>query len=624
MGDFAMRPDGLADVSLPDGSVMPMALSPQQLTSMGHQQVPTIRLPPPGQPTVGGGVPFAQGVSDPMAGAPRIRLGGDSPARAALDRMAVAQSSDRALTQSMTPAELAAHNEAIQTGAAQSPALVSAAEKQNASRGAVKKGSAVAGGVDLAAHAEPREGVAQPSAPGYGALTPEDELIFKEGIGGGGQGKTVPYLKEEKAKYTQMGQVPGEVSADIAQKQSALDETQEADLSQHHYEESQYEQQRQRQLEQQQRDIQDQRAQREEVNARLQSLQQVRDQREQAVQDMKPPEMADYFGNNSTFSNVMTGVSIALGGALQGLRGGANPGLEMANQSIDRWINEQKEAYSRKRQGVEMANNQYADALKLYGTPEMAENDMRARAYAARDALMKNQLDQIGTEDAFAKGNEILQQGQLQRQQLKAQAYQLAGEKAMEDTIGTRVQGGAGGRYLKGLEAVAKGRELQRTIYGDAGKGQETRVVLPDGQVGYAASSSEAEKLRGQVEGADNVAGLARSIKKKIETLGGRVDPETRGKVLAEIGKLKIQLTKQDAVPLRGATEILDQMVGDPEATFNLRTNPGARLDAIAADAEHSVHSIQRFHLTSRPVGSGPAAAGQSAAPATSERQEEE
>lgn len=584
------------DVSLPDGSVMPMALSAQQLQSMGHQPaaIPPIQLLP-GQ---------LRGLPPNAVAGP-----GGAPTDLGSPDAAVRMAAGNGQGPQMTPIDMARLTAPPRTDRSHVSAPSSKFDAGPASSGAPVA-------PELAAHSTPRDGVAQPSGP-----SPEAEQAFKEAVSGGA-GKTVPYLKDEKVKYTAYGQVPGALTAGIADKQAALDDEQQGNLSEHHYEETQYEQQRQQQYEQQLADVQEQRAQRVAVNAKLQELQTTRDQREQQVANMKPPEMADYFASRSTMSNVMTGISIALGGALQGLRGGANPGLQMANEGIDRWINEQKEAFSRASGAADRADSQYAQALKIYGTPELAENDMRARAYAARDSLMKNELDKIGTQDAFQKGDEILKQGQIQRDQLRAQAYQLSQERAVEDTIGSRIQG-TNGKYLQGLRAASEATDLSRNINNQSPKGQESKVVLPDGSFGFAADASEAAKLRDQADGAAEVASLARSIKRDVATLGDRTDPETRARILARLPALKIAIAKQQNVPLRGAGEYLDAQVGSPEDLVNIRTNPGARLDALAAEADHKINIIKSHRLSTRPLGQGGEVAP--AAPAaSSERLEEE
>lgn len=606
---YAMRPDGLADVHLGDGSVMPMALSPEQLEAMGHAPIapgalpamPDLRFAGPGaaapppddladiRAVAGQGVPAGSLSSDQFRGALGVRAG---------ERGAHASEPAGALPPGMR----------LRGGdAGEGPPIDSS--------GAIHPS-------ELAQHAEPRGGA---SAEGGGGPSEGAQLAFRQATGaGGGPVREQQYLKDRKEKYELPGTVDPALAADIGRREADLDESAQTNLSEHHYQASRALNDQRAALEQQQRDIRDQRAQREQVNARLADLAQKRDAREAEAANVKAPDMADYWKSKGTISNIMTGLSIALGGYLQGMHGGANPGLEMSNQAIERWIDQQKEDYTRLKGRATDASNQYKQALDLYGTPELADLDMRSRAYAVRDSMLKNQIDQIGTEDAFAQGSQLLQENQLQRQQLKAQAMSKLGERAVEDTISTRLTGGgAGGNsYLKGLRAAAEATKLEKEINGDTGKGAETRVKLPDGSEGYAANASEAAKLRDQAEGAADVRELSRALKRDVESMGDRTDPKTRGKILARIPALKIAIAKQHGIPLRGAQELLDAQLGNPEDLVNIRTNPGARLDAIAAEADHKINVIKSHRLSARPGSS--AAAGDETAPASTEREEEE
>jgi len=311
------------------------------------------------------------------------------------------------------------------------------------------------------------------------------------------------------------------------------------------------------------------------VNARIAQLAETRQRREEEAANIKEPEMADYWKDKGVFGSIATGLSIALGGYLQGLHGGANPGLEMSNQAIERWIAERKEQYERATNRAKVANNEYKEALDLYGTPEAAELDMRTRGYAVRDAMLKNQLDQIGTEDAFAKGSELLQQGQLERKQMAAQAMQHFGERAVEDVTATRQVGGGGGAstHLKGLRAVAEERKLNAEI---GGQTLEERKF----------AAEQANKGGGKAAAARDVEQLADSMAKKIESFGDRASPKQREEIEADAATLKIKLSQMHGVPLRGAAELLEQMVGDPNKLTQLAA--GARLRRLAGEARHT------------------------------------
>lgn len=554
---YRMRPDGLADVSLPDGSVMPMSLSPEQLEQMGHS--PMAPEPPPNPASALGPMAVAgHGAPGPAPGLP----GQQQP-----DDMAAIR--DVAGNGQLSPDQFRAALSKAPAGTHEDRPIPRAEDKFKTS-GADERAP-----VELAQHAQPK---ASPSGGGSSQITPEDELVYRQAIGGGGGPvREQQYLKDRKLKYSEPGEVDPALSADIARRQSDLDEQQQSNLSESHYQQSQAIQAQRAALEQQQRDLEQQRQDRMRVNDRIQELSRVRDQREQEAAAIKAPEMSDYWKDKGVMGSIATALSIALGGYLQGMRGGANPGLEMANQAIDRWIAERKEEFERAKGRVSDATNQYKEALNLYGTPEAAELDMRTRAYAVRDAMLQNQINQIGTEDAFAKGSELLQQGQLERKQLAAQAMQHFGEKAVEDTIATRLTGGGGvSTHLKGLRAVAEERKLNQEIGGTTLEERKFAAQQPAGAKQVAATR--------------NVADLAESMARKVESLSDRASPKSREELAADAAELKVQIATMYGIPIRGAGELLDQMVGDPTQLTQLAA--GARLKRLAASARHRQNEL--------------------------------
>lgn len=557
---YSLRADGLADVHLPDGTVMPMALSPQQLQAMGHTEISASAVRPPAPQLA---------VAGPGGGDPRDLAGGAGV-------FGVPRSPQE---------ENAAQLRQLLSQAPQSHESGSApSTKFDVPLPADKPGGA---GPDLAPHTAPRTAAERPANDGAVTLTPEQELAFREATrGGGGPGKSSLALGKRTEKYTTYGAVPGELSADINRRGDELEQSQRENLTDHASEVARFQARREQQYTQQMDDVIDQRMQREAINTRLQQLQQTRDQREQEVATMPPPDLQRYWGEKGVAARIATGISIALGGYVQGLRGGDNPGLQMANDSIDRWMQTEREKYDRSRDTAARADNQYGKALAIYGTPEMAENDMRARAYAVRDAMLANQLDQINSADAFAKGQEALQAGALQRQQLKAQAFQLAGEKAVEDTLQQRqTGGGGGGTFLRGLKAAAEAKQTSDYLNGKTdmhGKplgGNDSSplaVRFPDGSVRFAGNAKEKTVAQRVVRSAHEAISKIDRLQQLTQNASSRSwGDEDRARAESLLGGLVFEA--HDAMGVATFQEAtkqnIERMVGDPEHFFR---SPGA------------------------------------------------
>jgi len=566
---------------------MPMALSPEQLRAMGHTEIAANAMRPPSPALAvagpGGGDPRDLGDGAGVFGMPSANYGRGVPSVAEQQQQDARSLIDRL----QTPASVSHESGSAIPTKFDVPL-------PRASRGGT--------GPDLAPHSAPRGGGEQPANDGALTLTPEQELAFREATrGGGGPVKSGLALGKRTEKYTTYGEVPKELSADIERRGQEFEAKQVADLDDIHAQREQLLARRDAQYTQQMDDVIDQRLQRQAVNDRLQQLQQTRDQREQEVATMPPPDLHRYWGEKGVASQVMTGLSIALGGYVQGLRGGENPGLDMANRAIDQWMQTEREKYERASDSAKRADNQYGQALALYGTPEMAENDMRARAYAVRDAMLANQLDQIGNADAYAKGQEALQQGALQRQQLKAQAYQLAGEKAVEDTLQQRVTGGGGGgNFLRGLKAAAEAKKTADYLNGRtdangkpiAGAGDSPLAVrFPDGSVRYAGNAKEKTAAQKVVRSANEAIGKIDRLKQLTDSASSRAwGDEDRARAESLLGGLVFEA--HDAMGVATFQEAtkqnIERMVGDPEHFFR---SPGAaaKLDELKRQMQDQI-----------------------------------
>lgn len=127
-----------------------------------------------------------------------------------------------------------------------------------------------------------------------------------------------------------------------------------------------------------------------------------------------------FWASRSTAQKVSDLVSIALGGFLQGARGGSNPGMDIINQTIDRDIEAQKFAYAATRDTAAMKQTAFAQAMQKYQNEDAATAMARAAALNAVQA----EVAQIG---ALQKGTEVGNRADMAMADLAAQrANQVA------------------------------------------------------------------------------------------------------------------------------------------------------------------------------------------------------
>jgi hypothetical protein len=239
--------------------------------------------------------------------------------------------------------------------------------------------------------------------------------------------------------------------------------------------------------------------------ALLQDYQSKRDAAMAEAAQLKTPQMEDYWGSRGTMANIATALSITLGGALQGLRGGQNTGLEMANQSIDRWIASQREEYQRAREKGTDLDNQYAKMVQRFGSENLAADHLREQAWTVRDGMLKNYAEKIGTPSALESYNQAMLQTEAQRAALQAQNSQGA-QVDIEQKLS--MQGGGGGGKPKGvLDMLRAGAEAKKLKDELAGEGKEP---------GRAIESGKTEAITGAI----NTIDAADEIEKHVGALG--------------------------------------------------------------------------------------------------------
>lgn len=345
-----------------------------------------------------------------------------------------------------------------------------------------------------------------PSDPGQDAAA---AWAMRHAMGGSGPRQLLE--TGETQKYKQYGTVPEALTQDIDARQQALDKAQAAGFSQVATDNADALARQRDIIAQQQADAQQAEARRQQVNQRIAQLQAHSDAAESALTQATPKQASEYFGGNAGAS-ILAGLAIALGAGVQ-TRTGHNPGAEIVNGAIDRWVNDQKQQYEAAKDKATLANNAYKNALDVFGTPEAAQSQITLQALAAKNAMAQNMADQSKNQQWLANANLMQQDDQLKRQQLRAQGIQQAGMRDVDSTL--RVTGGPGGSgknpFLEGAKAAAEYRTATRTASDstneDVRTGLEVKKAEGAGAAGANAANDAAEAVGALQEQTKNVGG---------------------------------------------------------------------------------------------------------------------
>lgn len=452
-----------------------------------------------------------------------------------------------------------------------------------------------------------------------GGMDPAVEAVFKESLrGGGGGGPRQLGVTGETQKFTrpQFAMDPA-LAAQAQEAEGASDKYNEelAKSLQVRQEQAYQAQQHEFAARSGQMAAQQQRF--EQQQAMLQDYAAKRDAAMQEAAQMKTPQMEDYWQSRGTFANVMTGLSIALGGALQGLRGGQNPGLEMSNQSIDRWIASQREEYQRAVEHGRELDNQYGRMVQMFGSENLAQEHLREQAWTVRDGMLKSYAEHIGTPDALELYNQAMLQSEAEKAKLRARASQGA-EVQIEQKLS--MQGGGGGgsaTLLAALEKAARAKKAVDTIGGNDKDGPKPSDLKELNQSDAALTS--VSKLLNSVPPGQELPGLAghnvisRGFRGAADWIGGEGSgsavldsPEERAN-RQRVEYMKSQITHA----LTGAgmsdreREMYNQMILGARTTSDLRN--------IVSAIQEQNGEQRRLIGGGKPTGAAPAAASEEA-----------
>lgn len=580
-GGYIIDPaTGMPAVQTAGGVMLPLPLSDEQLRAAGAQlgpdgppmPGPDLRVAGPGGGRVGAPVV-------PRTAAELSASGSPGRANATPEQQAAAQQAQEQAAAQQAAAERAHLEEvaASSNGRAAASAKLALERANSADAARAAANPPPPSGVDPGSLARQRPQVEQPAAGGSAldSMDPAVRAVFEESLRGGGGGGGPRGLGQtgetRKLKTTQYAMDP-----ELAQ------QAQQAQLASQGYDEQlavSLQQRQQQAYEAQQSEyasragqLQAQQVRFEQQQAMLQDYAAKRDAAIEEARQLKAPQMEEYWGSRSTLANVMTGLSIALGGALQGLRGGQNPGLEMSNQSIERWLQAKRTDYENVKDNADRMDTQFGRMVQQFGSENQALEHMRLQAWEVRDGMLKSYAEKIGTPDALENYNQAMLKSEAEKAAAQARASQGA-EVEIEQKLSMQGGGGGGRKTLRQAiaDAASTSKDL-RTIAGDDGKPSFQREVQSE-KVEGITGALEAIEAADEVEGALGRLGSDSDID---DPLSGVWDSTAGNIPGTETRAIKQRLQQQTRLLARGIQKSLGKSDNDAKLADEMAEGGGS------------------------------------------------
>ena len=449
-------------------------------------------------------------------------------------------------------------------------------------------------------------------------MSPEAQAVFEESLRanrGGGGGPAGLRVTGETRKFQQAGQVDPALSADITQKQAEQDQNASNQLEDEALHKGDYLEQQASLQQQNAQRIQAEMTHRQAVDAEIGRL----NAKSQAAQDelaaAKPKQVDQFWKDKGLAVRLSSAVAILFGGQLALRTGGQNEGLKAVNMNIDRWMNDQVQSYNAAKDKATLTNNAYKDALATYGSPELARTNLQLQALAAKDALIKNTADQIGTTDALGKAQLALQDSQLQREKLKAQAQALAGAEVEQKLSFVQAGGGGGNKHaLRDAyhDAAGTQKDINEVTGRSAGPNdvkdaRERQIRLSNGDIVWTNSAPKATELQKSLSAGANAVSLMEQISQKVGN-GAVIDLNTRKEIEALQDRALTAISGQEfqGVVTKADAERAEKTLADKNAIFS---DGGAGLRATLSAVKGGIAQTVRDNTYRDPNATKPYAA---------------
>jgi hypothetical protein len=261
-----------------------------------------------------------------------------------------------------------------------------------------------------------------------------------------------------------------------------------------------------------------------------------------------------FWSSRSTGQKVAGMVGVALGGFLQGARGGPNPALEMINTAIERDIKAQEFGYMAARDTASQKQTAFAMAMQKFNSVDAARSLARA---AALDAVQA----QLGQAKAVYAGTEAANRADMAMAQIEVDKMNQIAQGVRfipQQTVGgaRRFLDRRFGTVLTEAQMIARGDKIEDREH-DIGKiGVQGGVDLSKG---VALERAKAEAERGK-----KASDEARAISSQIQQAGV---PQARASAERALKALNIsEGGKAEAIARWGLGETLSKAVMSQDA----------------------------------------------------------
>ena len=247
-------------------------------------------------------------------------------------------------------------------------------------------------------------------------------------------------------------------------------------------------------------------------------------------------------------------VSLLAGGALQGWNGGgSNPAWDQLQDAINQSVATQKENYQRRREGLAAQETEFERLMQVYGDPQTAEAELRARHEAVVSAYAKKFAMEVGAEEVKANVAQGMTELDKKLLQDRLQLDQQLSDKVVESWAHRPEQ------------VVQVGGQRPETPE------ERSRRVNIDGTPGYVLRPGDAPKVQEINDNLSHIDGALSEYQQLMEdpSLGPSERKAAAQALAMRIGPAMAVLQGQGAMS-KDEQAALPRGLADPSAWVNL------------------------------------------------------
>lgn len=351
---------------------------------------------------------------------------------------------------------------------------------------------------------------------------------------------------------------------------------------------------------------------------RLANLKSAADKSAEEARAFEPRSHEQVWQSKGALARVSGVIAMALGGYVQGLKGGRNAGADMINKIVDDAVDDDREKAGRKDRQAAGKQNDYERAFALYGDPEAAALQTKINKLASVQGMLDQRAKIKGLDQATA-GRVAAAQDAVEWEKLNAQQklYEtLTGvvtkEKVKMEPAGVVAKragmgggggggGGAAGRgagapYGMSAEQVAKLSKENRAL----------AVKLP-GKLGFkfvrdptARATTQSRIISGgrMIAALQRIRGLRADKSNTIPWSEKRGALTTLSKELLSLDKDKNQMGTLD----NGLITFMAQKFGSPEE-FNIANDEiDGKIEENLRLLENEMRQVVEYELDDSPL----------------------